>query len=134
MGATSGGIALAVREGGRVLSVERSPNFVAAALQLPRVGLAIVAGIYIPPVNSVHFTTYSRTLDNLAEAVGVLQLRHGIARERVLIGGDFNAHVGREDCGRPRCIPELGWGAVAQGTYQVRRFSRCTGSVGHANA
>ena len=112
MGGNAGGIALACRTSCSVLTLEVTRNYVAAAVKVLGVGMGVLAAVYIPPVNSRHFTHYATVLNSLAESLGVLQMRHEIPRENVLFGGDWNAHLGRMDCGRPRILPEVGWSAV----------------------
>ena len=60
----------------------------------------MVAGVYVPPRSSCNLSDrYADVLAGLAEAVGRLQLAHGVPHERVLLTGDFNAHVRHLPCG-----------------------------------
>jgi len=111
-----------------LLDVEVAPHFVAAAIRVAHVGCVVLAGVYIPPANSRFVaTSYSVSLDALAESVAVLCLRHSIPREGVLLLGDFNAHVGHLDCGRPLLSAPLAGPAVPHGYYGTTHYTECQG-------
>ena len=72
MGGNAGGIALACRTSCSVLTLEVTRNYVAAAIRVLGVGTGVLAAVYVPPVNSRHFTHYATVLNSLAESIGVL--------------------------------------------------------------
>ena len=68
--ASSGGVVVAVASGVVCLAAVHGAHFVAAALSIPHKGKVIVAGVYIPPRNSVaRSARYGAVLDDIAEAV-----------------------------------------------------------------
>ena len=96
-----GGVALAFREGGgTLLGTESTQWFVAAAVELPGGLRFLVVGVYVPPHESSNVRVkYVDILGTLHETVGRLSLAHSIPLSRVLMVGDWNAHVGRLPCG-----------------------------------
>ena len=68
--ASSGGVVVAVASGVVCLAAVHGAHFVAAALNIPRKGKVIVAGVYILPRNSIACSArYGAVLDDIAEAV-----------------------------------------------------------------
>ena len=91
-------------------------------------GRALLAGVYIPPANSAAGRVrYASTLDDLAEAVATLALRHAVSREAQLFMGDFNVHVGTRACGHPPTGPLCSDHTAPQAWYTRERFSSCQG-------
>ena len=107
-----------------VLDCLRGAHYVAAALRVGPKQKVILGGVYIPPSHSRYMTVaYADLLDEVAEAVAALQLRHSITSEAVLLVGDFNAHIGRERCGQPLPAVTAHGFAVPPGQYCEFRFT-----------
>lgn len=112
------------------MASELSKWFVVVVVRVAGQPPCLVAGLYIPPATSRNVAeAYSTILGDLHEAVGRLSVRCGVPVERVLLVGDWNAHVGRLHCGEvDRAGPREG------GAYHSLRYSECAGAARSAQA
>ena len=124
-----GGIAILHTEKWNQLKATKNEYYVLAAFERRKNGVQedkiILAAVYIPPVNRRSKQKgYSKILEDLHSKTLQLQLKHNVWPERLLLVGDFNAHLGQMPFGEPRMALQSRNDA-GKSWYLTQHYSKC---------